>query len=512
LIRLALHTVRKRFGAVTAVAPVTLALPAGRIHALLGENGAGKSTLVRMIAGVIRPDGGRIELDGRALALGNPCAARAAGVGVVHQHFALVGALSVAENLLLGRTEVARTIVRPASLVREARALADAHGLDIGDPSALCRALPVGALARVEILRALAGTPRVLLLDEPTAVLTPPEIAELFETLRRLRDAGMLILLVTHKIDEVMRVCDGITVLRDGRVVAEHAVTDTSAGAIAAIMVGGAVDGDGPAAAHPAPAAHVPHPRRDETGGTALAVQGIATAPARGRTALAAVTFTMRPGEIRGVAGVDGNGQDELAGALYGTTPRAGTVAVDAVEIAAGSVPAAQQAGIALIPSDRQRDGLALELSVRENALLAAPVLARCTRHGIVDRFQAERIADRLVRDYRVTLESVTQPMAELSGGNQQRVVIGRALAADPRVLIAVNPTRGLDIAATAQVHDTLRRVAAAGTAVLLISTDLDEILALASEVHVLFRGRLSAPRANPERETLGRLMAGLAP
>jgi simple sugar transport system ATP-binding protein len=511
LTRLALHALTKRFGSVTAVAPLTLELGAGSIHGILGENGAGKTTLVEMIAGTVAPDGGTVAIDGRLLPPGDARAARRAGVGVVHQHFALIGALSVAENLFLGRADGTRRLVRPGQLADDARALASAHGIDIGDPRLACRELPVGALARVEILRALSGEPRVLLLDEPTAVLTPPEVAELFTTLRRLRDGGMLILFITHKLAEAMSLCDRLTVLRGGHVVESLTAAETSPREIAALMVGGSADG-----------VLAPESRRadadtgsadagvDEQPDPMLSVRALATPAARRRSALTDVAFELAAGEIRGIAGVDGNGQDELAGALYGTTPRAGQVRLGGRELPAYDVRAAQNAGMALLPADRQRDGLALALDVWENVLLAAPILSRFARRGWIDRAGARGFAARLARDYRVVLATIEQPVGELSGGNQQRIVIGRALAMRPLVLVAQNPTRGLDVAAAAHVHATLRRVAAAGTAVLLISTDLDEVLALATRVHVLYRGRLLPPVAAPDRTRLGRLMAGL--
>lgn len=519
--RLALQAVTKRFGTVTAVAPLTLDFPAGSIHALLGENGAGKSTLVRMIAGVTPPSAGSIHLDGRRLEPGDPRSARAAGVGVVHQHCALVGALSVAENLLLGRAEDTRHLVRPAALIREAEALAATHGLDIGNPRAPCHTLPVGTLARIETLRALADAPRVLLLDEPTAVLAPAEVSELFTTLRRLRDGGMLILFVTHKLDEALRLCDAVTVLRGGHLVAAHPVADVSASRLAAIMVGGdtasppardseAVGRPMPSRAVEAPGGAVRTERPTTPISPMLTVRGLGTRPALGRATLASIDFQMDAGEIRGVAGVDGNGQDELAKALAGIGQRTGTVVIAGEPLASGRVQDAQAAGVLMIPSDRQRDGLALELTVAENVLLAAPMLARFAPRGIIDDANLRVFAKDLVREYRVTATAIDQPVSALSGGNQQRIVIGRTLALRPRLLIAVNPTRGLDIAATDQVHATLRRVAADGTAVLLISTDLDEILTLASAVHVLFGGHLSAPVVRPKRETLGRLMAGI--
>ncbi len=506
--RLAVHGLAKRYGATVALAPLDLALSPGRIHGVLGENGAGKSTLVRLIAGVVGPDQGTIAIDGVTLR-GGPRAARSAGIGVVHQHFALVGALTVAENLALGRPEATGAWLAPARLEAEARALASAHGLDIGDPNAPCGALPVGTLARVEILRALSARPRVLLLDEPTAVLAPAEIDELFASLRRLRDQGLLVLFVTHKLEEALGLCDAVSVLRGGGLVTTVAARATTARELAHVMVGDSSSVAG-AARPPAvrPAASEPF---------ALVVQDLATDAGVGRTALDRIGVTLAAGEICGVAGVDGNGQDEIASALAGALPRRGTVVVHGRTLAPGDVGAALDAGLALIPGDRRREGLASGLTVWENACLAAPLLARLTRTGKItwrarlDVGRARAFAADLVRSYRVRAPSLEHPIAALSGGNQQRVVIGRALATAPRVLVAVNPTRGLDIAATAHVHAMLVAAAAAGTAVLLLSTDLDELAAVSDRLVVLYRGRIAGPVAPSDRARIGALMAGLA-
>ena len=515
--RLALRAVSKRFGALTALAPLSLELPPGSIHGVLGENGAGKSTLVRVLAGALRPDEGTVSVDGHPLAPGEPHAARAAGVGVVYQHFALVGALSVAENLLLGRPEASGRLVSPRRLAAEAHALARRHGLAIGDPAQPCATLPVGAQARVEILRALSGAPKVLLLDEPTAVLTPPEIADLFATLRGLRAAGLLVVFITHKLDEALALCDSVSVLRDGRLVATVAARGLSAAQLAAMMIGTTTDGvtaPGPPARRetaPTGAAEVPARRMATPAPPALAVQDLTTVAHGGRVALERLGFAIDAGEICGIAGVDGNGQDELASALYGLLDRQGTVTVAGVALPPADVAAAQRAGMALIPGDRRRDGLALGLPVWENVLLSAPLLGHFTRHGVLDVAAARRFAAQLAREYRIALTDVAQLVAALSGGNQQRIVIGRALALRPHVLIAVNPTRGLDIAATAQAHATLKRAAQAGTAVLLISTDLDELAALCTRLFALYRGRLLGPAAPGDRQRLGALMTGLA-
>jgi simple sugar transport system ATP-binding protein len=453
----------------------------------------------------------------------------------------LIGALSVAENLLLGRPEAAGRLISPRRLAAGAQALAHRHGLAIGDPTRPCVALPVGTQARVEILRALSGGPKILLLDEPTAVLTPPEIAELFATLRRLRAAGLLVMFITHKLDEALALCDTVSVLRGGRLVTTVAAGGLSAARLAGMMVGVSTDAASPVAppsaealpgAPAAPTASATPLPTNETATAAgatpatpavaaalasapapavLAVRNLTTAAEDGRVALQGIDFTLASGEICGIAGVDGNGQDELADALSGLLDRQGTVTVAGARLTPGDVAAAQRAGMALIPGDRRRDGLALGLAVWENVLLSAPLLRRFTRHGILDVASAHRFAGELAREYRVTLTDVAQPIAGLSGGNQQRIVIGRALALHPRVLIAVNPTRGLDIAATMQAHATLARAARTGAAVLLISTDLDELAALSARLFALYRGRLAGPVAPDDRERLGALMTGLA-
>lgn len=497
--RLALHGLTKRYGALTALAPLDLELPAGHVHGILGENGAGKSTLVRMIAGAARPDSGTVSVDGTGVAAGDPRAARAAGIGVVHQHFALVPAMTVAENLALGRPEATGAWLDPRKLAVDARALATAHGLDIGDPSAPCGTLPVGTQARIEILRALAATPRVLLLDEPTAVLTPDEIDELFASLRRLRAEGMTILFVTHKLEEALGLCDAVSVFRGGRRVTTVATSELSARALAELMVGSAPPS--------APSTRPPHAGGDAC---ALVVRDLATDPAPGRVALTGIGLDLAAGEICGVAGVDGNGQDELATALAGAEARRGAVVVHGTTLPSGDLRAAITAGVTLVPGDRRHAGLALGLATWENAILAAPLLARFTRHGRLDVAAARAFAADVVRRYRVSAPSLDHPIGALSGGNQQRIVIGRALAMAPRVLVAVNPTRGLDIAASAQVHALLAASAAAGTAVLWISTDLDELAATCDRVFVLYRGRLSGPLPPHDRARIGAAMGGV--
>ena len=502
--RLALRGLDKHYGARHALAGVTLDLAAGTIHGLLGENGAGKSTLVRVVAGALRPDRGTVAIDGVAVPPGSPRAARAAGIGVVFQHFALVGALTVAENLFLGRPEHQSHVISPAGLAAAATHLAERHGIVIGDPEARVDTLPVGAQARVEILRALSAPVKMLLLDEPTAVLTPSEIADLFATLRRLRDTGVLIVLITHKLGEALDVCDAVSVMRAGALLTTLPAHELSATTLARLMVG-ADDGNAEREVSPPPLFNEPTARTP-----ALAVGALSTRAGVGRIRLERIDLAVGAGEICGIAGVDGNGQDELAAALYGLLPRDGEVRVGGALVASADVAAAQRAGIALIPGDRRRDGLALRLSIWENTLLSRPLLAWAAHRGVLDVAAARAAATALATQYHVVYDRLDQPVADLSGGNQQRIVIARTLAAVPSVLLAVNPTRGLDIGATAQVHATLTAAARAGAAVLLVSTDLDELRALCVRLLVLYRGALRGPVASTDGTALAALMAGI--
>ena len=509
--RLALHGLEKRYGPRRALAALDLELGRGTIHGILGENGAGKSTLVRIVAGALRADAGTVAVDGVPLPPGVPRAARAAGVGVVFQHFALFGALSVAENLALAAPELAGDWpASPRRLAAAAAELAARHGLAIGDPRARVETLPVGTRARVEILRALSGPMKVLLLDEPTAVLTPGETADLFAMLQRLRAADALVVLINHKLSEALEVCDRVSVMRAGALVTTVATRELSPAALARLMVGDAVTTHASAARRDAARAGSEH-ERAAAAASLLAVHALSTGSGSGETALHDVELVVGAGEICGIAGVDGNGQDELAAALYGLSPRAGEVRIGGAVVAGGDVAAAQRAGAALIPGDRRRDGLAPRLRIWENALLSRPLLARVAPRGMLDPTAARAVAAELAKRYRIVHTALDQPVADLSGGNQQRLIVGRALATAPRVLIAVNPTRGLDVAATAHVHATLTDAARGGAAVLLISTDLDELAALCSRLFVLYRGRLAGPVAPDDRGRLAALMAGIA-
>jgi ABC-type uncharacterized transport system ATPase subunit len=494
---LAVRDVDKHFGAVHALADVRLDFRAGEIHALLGENGAGKSTLMHVIAGLLRPDTGILLLDGCAVTFASARAARQAGIGMVHQHFTLVDALSVAENLVLCLPAQKRFWFAAGATASAAQALAERIGLQLNAPATPVGELPVGARQRLEILKALAGGGRVLILDEPTAVLTPQEVRPLFAMLRRLREQGQAIIFITHKLHEVKAVADRVSVMRHGRVVGTYDVSAVSESAMAELMVGTLA----------APASHA----RRTPGAAVLQVAGVGVRDARGVPTLHDVSFEVRAGEILGVAGVDGNGQHELFEVLVGLSrPATGTVSIGGRVLTDFNSQAALAAGIGHIPPDRQREGLVLPMTVHENFLLSRTLLDRFSRRGLLRRAATRRFAAELAEQYALQFASLDAPVRSLSGGNQQRVVVARTLAAQPQVLITVNPTRGLDLAAAAAVTEALQAAAQRGCALVVISTDLDEVLELSDAVRVLSRGRLSAPLTPPvDPEHLGLLMAG---
>jgi len=498
---LSVRGVSKRFGALQALAAVDLDFHAGEIHAVLGENGAGKSTLMHVLAGMLRPDGGTVLLDGHPVGFASPGAARAAGIGMVHQHFTLIEALTVAENLVLSLPGQTGWRFDRDATTAEAQALAAHVGLALSPGNQPVHTLPVGARQRLEILKALAGGGRVLILDEPTAVLTPAEVQHLFGMLRELRAQGRAIIFITHKLREVRAVADRVTIMRRGRVITTVGVDEISERGMAEQMVGEVLP----------PTRQTRHAPADTA--EALSVDGIGVTDARGVAALTDVGFRVRAGEIFGIAGVDGNGQRELFEVLVGLrAPHAGHVSVGGRTLSTFSPRAAHHAGIGHIPPDRHREGLALTLSVAENFLLNRRVLDRFGRGGILQTAAARQLAARLTEQYAIQLASLDTPVQSLSGGNQQRVIVARELAERPRVLVTVNPTRGLDVHAARAVADALVAVAEGGCAIVLISTDLDEVLELADRLSVLARGRLSEPLEPPiDAERLGLLMAGAA-
>lgn len=497
---LACGGVTKAFGVNRALDGAELTVPAGRIHALLGENGAGKSTLMNIVSGLLKPDAGRVEVFGQPANFASPLDAVAAGIGMVHQHFLLAEALTVAENVALGRR------ASPFGLRFEARRyeaeiekLAAETGLAV-DPRARVEDLPVGMRQRVEILKALARGARVLLLDEPTAVLAPPEVETLFKTLDRLRAVGRTIVIITHKLDEVFALASEATVLRRGKTVFSGALQGLTPEDLARQMVGDAKWVS--ANAGPLPGAPV------------LEAANLRVAAAHG-TGLKDAVLALRAGEIFGIAGVEGNGQDELAGVIAGLLrPEPGAVLkLCGRDLLPLDVRARAEAGLAVIPSDRHRDGLVLELTLAENLALRE-AFARDSRFRtgpLLDQRKILAAAGPRLAEYEVRPPEPRLPAGALSGGNQQKVIIARELAGQPRAIVACNPARGLDVGAAASVHARLLAAARRdGAGVLLISSDLDEVLRLSDRVGVLYAGRLKelGPRG-VAKDAVGRAMVG---
>ncbi len=484
--------ITKRFGPVLANDRVNFNLRPGEIHALLGENGAGKTTLMRILYGLYRADEGTIRVQGQDVHIRSPRDALTLGIGMVTQHFALVPPLTVAENIVLGYTEnfhLDRNTIRQR--VTEA---AQRFQIQV-DPDAVVQHLSVGQKQRVEILKALYRNARVLILDEPTAVLVPQEVDILFQTLERLREQGFSIVFISHKLDEVMRISDRVTVLRDGRVVGTVATAETNERDLARMMVGRETFG-------------VTRPDIREGEAPILQVDNVWANDDQGLPALKGITLTLRSGEILGIAGVGGNGQKELSEVLSGMRrPTTGRVLVDGEDLTGASPEVFTEAGVGRIPEDRHA-GVVADLTVAEN--LALEHLHEFTRKGMLDRKAMLEHAERLIRQYQIKARP-TDKAGKLSGGNMQKVILARVLSRNPKVVIASQPTRGLDIGATEYVRQQLLEQRARGAGVLLISEDLDEILALSDRIAVIYEGEivgeLPASDATPER--LGLLMAG---
>ena len=491
-VAVAARSITKRFPGVVANDAVEFEAELGEVHALLGENGAGKSTLSNMLTGLYRPDGGHIEVGGAAVQLGSPRAAIAAGIGMVHQHFRLVAPFTVAENIVLGHDPA--FLVQRGEIEQRVRALSQQFGLDV-DPTARIWQLSVGEQQRVEIVKALYRDARILILDEPTAVLTPQEAGKLFETVRTLARSGRTVIFISHKLHEVMAVADRVTVLRAGRSVATVRTAETTQRGLASLMVGREVAGPERLA------------RVAPVGEPVLELADVRALGDRGVPALSGVSLVVRAGEILGIAGVAGNGQRELAEAITGLRGCSGTVSLLGCALAAGSPRAAIEAGIAHVPEDRLGTAVAPSLSIAENLALKRYRLGG----RLLRRRAMAAAADELIARYDVKAPGPHAPARQLSGGNLQKVVLGREFAAEPRVLIAASPTRGLDVGAIETVHAHLRDAADRGVAVLLISEDLDEIMALADRIAVLFEGRIvgELDGAAATADALGLLMAG---
>ncbi|WP_101844712.1 ABC transporter ATP-binding protein [Zhihengliuella sp. ISTPL4] len=497
--KLELRGITKRFGSLVANDHIDLVVEPGQIHALLGENGAGKSTLMNVLYGLYQADEGEILLDDVVQHFRGPGDAMAAGIGMVHQHFMLVPVFTVAENVMLGHEQTKGLGTLDIAKAREhVRAVAARFGFDI-DPDAIVGDLPVGVQQRVEIIKALSRDAKVLVFDEPTAVLTPQETDELMAIMRQLRDEGTAIVFITHKLREVREVADRITIVRLGRVVGEASPTATNA-ELASLMVGRAVE----------LTVHKEAPRVGEGG---LEVRNLRVLTSTGAIVVDDVDFTVRPGEVLAIAGVQGNGQTELVEAIVGLAARIeGNIILDGTELVGKSVRGILDAGVGFVPEDRTEDGLVAGFSVAENLILDRsddPAFSRAgtLRRGALEDFAKERIAE-----YDIRTQGPYTPAGTLSGGNQQKVVIAREMSRELRLFVAAQPTRGVDVGSIEFIHKRIIETRDAGIPVIVVSTELDEVAALADRIAVMYRGTIVGivPGDTP-RETLGLMMAGAA-
>jgi simple sugar transport system ATP-binding protein len=492
-----LKGITKTFPGVVANDDVNLAVLPAEIHAVVGENGAGKSTLMKILYGMLRPDGGTISVDGHAIHFRSPKDAIAAGIGMVHQHFMLATNFTVLENVVLGSEPAHAGVLDFGDARARIRDLSESHGVPL-DPDRLTEDLAVGERQRVEIVKVLFRGARILILDEPTAVLVPQEVVELFGQLRELKAQGVTIIFISHKLDEVLEIADSITVIRAGHTVTTVKPEDVTARQLAELMVG----------------SELPTPETRESTVTEeilLSVQGLGVRVGD-RWALEDATFDIHHGEIVGLAGVEGNGQRELVEALIGLRdPSTGSVTLAGTDITEWSTRQRRENGMGYIPEDRQGRGLLLSSPLWENTMLGHQTVYPFARGPWINRKGAREQTEHLIHEYGVMTPGPDTSALALSGGNQQKLIVGREMTAWPKVLIAAQPTRGIDVGAQAAVWELIREARTAGLALLLISADLEELIGLSDTLYVILRGRLVA-RLDPATVTpqeLGSYMTG---
>nr|WP_079175017.1 ABC transporter ATP-binding protein [Streptomyces malaysiense] len=493
--------ITKRFPGVVANRDIDITVGKGTVHALCGENGAGKSTLMKILYGMQQPDEGTITIDGEQAVLNNPGDAIARGIGMVHQHFMLADNLTVLENVVLGAEKLHGIGGKARAKIKE---ISDAYGLNVR-PDVLVEALGVADRQRVEILKVLYRGARTLILDEPTAVLVPQEVDALFDNLRELKAEGLTVIFISHKLGEVLSVADEITVIRRGTTVGTAEPAATTPRQLAEMMVG----------------SELPTPATEESTVTdvpMLTVEGLHLGQTDldgiERVILDKVSLTIHKGEVLGIAGVEGNGQSELVEAIMGMRqPDAGTITLDGTDISRHATRNRREAGIGYIPEDRHRHGLLLEAPLWENRILGHVTEKPNSRGGLLDIKGARADTERIVASYDVRTPGIDVTAASLSGGNQQKLIVGREMSHAPKLLIAAHPTRGVDVGAQAAIWDHIREARREGLAVLLISADLDELIGLSDTLRVMYRGRLvaDADPATITPEELGSAMTGAA-
>ena len=497
---LEMEGITKRFPGVIANDQVDFDVRPGEVHTLLGENGAGKSTLMKILYGLYQTDEGEIRLRGKPVTIGSPSDAIEHGIGMIHQHFMLVPTLTVAENVALGLPSARRLLQDLGPVQERIRELSEKYGLQI-DPEAYIWQLAVGERQRVEIMKAIYRDVSILILDEPTSVLTPAEVQELFETLRQMTEGGRGLVFISHKLHEVMSLSDRITVLRGGRVTGRTVPSETSREQLAHMMVGREVR-------------LAPQRGESDAGEARISISGLEVLGDRGTPAVKELDLEVRSGEVLGIAGVSGNGQRELAEALAGLrTVASGKVVMNGADTTHKTPKEIRRLGIAYIPEERMRDGTIGEFTVAENLILTSHDLLPTSRRGFLNFKEIESGCSDLVRRFTVKTPTLDTPTANLSGGNIQKLIIARELSGDPDVLLAAQPTRGVDIGAAEYIHSVLMDRRADGTAILLISEDLDEVIGLSDRIAVMFEGRImgTLDREDATVQRLGLLMAGVS-